>query len=127
MKNEAEVSLKRAAAEQRFLERLRQPPELRVRFESILVLAPATGGPLQTADQVEELLIEALRQLGNVMGPIGYECRAGRYSAARANTCATTFMSVNTWERPPRVAAPPSPINGDAPNSNDSKPVRWPK
>ena len=66
MKNEAEVSLKHDAAEQRFLERLRQHPELRARFESILELAHNTDGPLKTADQVEELLIEKLRQLGNV-------------------------------------------------------------
>jgi hypothetical protein len=65
MKNEAEVSLKRDAAEQRFLERLRQHPELLARFENILELAHPTDGPLKTADQVEELLIEKLRQLGN--------------------------------------------------------------
>jgi hypothetical protein len=65
MKNEAEVSLKCAAAEQRFVERLRQHPELLARFESILELAYGADGPLKTADQVEELLIEQLRQLGN--------------------------------------------------------------
>jgi hypothetical protein len=66
MKNETEVSWKCDAAEQRFLERLRQHPELVGRFESILELAHNTDGPLKTADQVEELLIEKLRQLGNV-------------------------------------------------------------
>jgi hypothetical protein len=66
MENDDEVSLKRDAAEQRFLERLRQHPELLVRFESILELAHNTDGPLKTADQVEELLIEKLRQLGKV-------------------------------------------------------------
>jgi hypothetical protein len=66
MKNEAEVSLKCNTDEQRFLERLRQHPELLARFESILELAHSTDGPLKTADQVEELLIEKLRQLGNV-------------------------------------------------------------
>ena len=66
MKNEAEVSLKHDAAEQRFLERLRQHPELRARFESILELAHNTDGPLKTADQVEELVIEEMRRLGNV-------------------------------------------------------------
>ena len=65
MKNEAEVSLQCGAAEQRFLERLRQHPELMARFESILELAHNTDGPVKTADQVEELLIEKLRQLGN--------------------------------------------------------------
>ena len=66
MKKEDEVSLKCDAAEQLFLERLRQHPELQSRFERILELAHNTDGPLQTADQVEELLIEELRQLGNV-------------------------------------------------------------
>jgi hypothetical protein len=66
MKNEDEVSLKCNTDEKRFLERLRQHPELLARFESILELAHSTDGPLKTADQVEELLIEKLRQLGNV-------------------------------------------------------------
>ena len=66
MKNENDTSPKCAAAEQRFLERLRQHPELRIQFESILELAHDPDGPLQTADQVEELLIERLRQLGHV-------------------------------------------------------------
>ena len=65
MKNEDEVSLKCDAAEKRFWERLRQHPELLARFESILELAHHDDGPLKTADQVEELLIEQLRQLGN--------------------------------------------------------------
>lgn len=66
MKNEDDVSLKCAMTEKRFVERLRQHPELLARFESILELAYSTDGPLKTADQVEELLIEKLRQLGNV-------------------------------------------------------------
>lgn len=65
MKKEDEVSLKCDAAEKRFLERLRQHPELLSRFESILELTHNADGPLKTADQVEELLIEKLRQLGN--------------------------------------------------------------
>jgi hypothetical protein len=66
MKKEDEVRMKCAADEQRFLERLRQHPELLSQFENILELAHNTDGPLKTADQVEELLIEKLRQLGNV-------------------------------------------------------------
>ena len=66
MKNKNDVSLKCAATEKRFLERLRQHPELLARFESILELAHNSDGPLKTADQVEELLIAELRQVGNV-------------------------------------------------------------
>jgi len=58
--------MKSTADEKRFLERLRHHPELRAQFESILELAHSTEGPLKTADQVEELLIEKLRRLGNV-------------------------------------------------------------
>ena len=52
------------APEKQFLEALRQFHELRTRFQSILDLTRNTDGPVQTADAVEEQLIEALRQLG---------------------------------------------------------------
>lgn len=52
-------------AEAQFMERLRQHPELRARFQSILELARAADGPVKSADEVEALLIEELRQLGN--------------------------------------------------------------
>ena len=52
--------------EQRFLEQLRERPELFKRMESILALAQETeDGPVRKADAVEEQLIEQLRQLGN--------------------------------------------------------------
>ena len=35
------------------------------RVQSILDLAYATNGPLRSADEVEELLIQELRQLGH--------------------------------------------------------------
>jgi hypothetical protein len=52
-------------AEAKFMERLRQHPELLARFQSILDLTGKAQGPLKTADEVEELLIQELRQLGN--------------------------------------------------------------
>jgi len=52
-------------AEARFMERLRQHPELLARFQSILDLTHNAQGPLKTADEVEELLIQELRQLGH--------------------------------------------------------------
>ena len=52
-------------AEAQFLERLRQHPELLARFQSILELTRNADGPLQTADAVEERLIQELRQLGH--------------------------------------------------------------
>ena len=48
-----------------FIEQLRRHPELAARFESILALASAQDGPIKTADQVEELLVEEVRALGN--------------------------------------------------------------
>ena len=47
------------------MERLRQHPELTARFESILELTCNAQGPVKTADQVEGLLIQELRQLGS--------------------------------------------------------------
>lgn len=50
-----------------FMEQLKERPELLGQFESILGIA--TGGdqdaPLRTADEVESLVIDATRKLGN--------------------------------------------------------------
>lgn len=51
--------------EKRLLEKLRERPELLDRFEAILALTEAEGGPLRTADEVEELLVEEVRRLGH--------------------------------------------------------------
>lgn len=52
--------------ETRLIEQLRMHPEMMVRVQSIMEIARNTDGPLKTADEVEELLIEEMRQLGNV-------------------------------------------------------------
>jgi hypothetical protein len=52
-------------AEARLLEQLRQHPEMMQRVQSILAIACNTTGPLKSADQVEELLVQEMRQLGN--------------------------------------------------------------
>jgi hypothetical protein len=54
-----------SATEKQFLEALRQQPELRARFQTILDLTRNADGPVQTAEAVEGQLIEALRQLGH--------------------------------------------------------------
>jgi hypothetical protein len=41
-------------------------PEMMVRVQSILEIARNTEGPLKTADEVEELVVEEMRRLGNV-------------------------------------------------------------
>jgi hypothetical protein len=50
--------------ETQLIQQLRQQPEMLARVQGILDLARAAGGPLKTADEVEALLIQALRQLG---------------------------------------------------------------
>ena len=47
------------------IERLRQHPELMERFQSILEISANAEGPVKSADEVEELLIEEMRRLGN--------------------------------------------------------------
>ena len=51
--------------ETRLIQQLRQHPEMLARLQSILELARADDGPLKTADEVEALLIQELRQLGS--------------------------------------------------------------
>lgn len=48
------------------MEQLREHPEMMVRVQSIMEIARNAEGPLKTADEVEELLIEEMRRLGNV-------------------------------------------------------------
>jgi hypothetical protein len=52
--------------ENRLIEQLRRHPEIRERVASILAIAGNEEGPLKTADEVEQLLMEEMRRLGNV-------------------------------------------------------------
>ena len=47
------------------IEQLRRKPHILERVQQILQMADASQGPLKTADQMEELLIEEMRRLGN--------------------------------------------------------------
>ena len=51
--------------ESRVLNHLRQHPEMMARIETILEVARSTEGPLKTADEVEELLVQEIRLLGH--------------------------------------------------------------
>lgn len=53
-------------SETRLIEQLREHPEMMVRVQSILEIVRNAEGPLKTADEVEELVIEEMRRLGNV-------------------------------------------------------------
>jgi hypothetical protein len=52
-------------AEINLIEQLRKHPQMMERVQGILAIANDTQGPVKTADQVEELLIEEMRKLGN--------------------------------------------------------------
>jgi hypothetical protein len=66
MKKKNIVVLGLTPEENRLIEQLRQHPEIRERVRSILEIAGNQEGPLKTADEVEELLVEEMRRLGNV-------------------------------------------------------------
>ena len=52
------------AQETQLIQQLRQQPEMLTRLQSILDLASTAEGPLKTADEIEALLIQKLRQPG---------------------------------------------------------------
>lgn len=56
---------KLSAQEELLIQRLREHPELMERFQSILEISSNTDGPIKSADEVEALLIEEMRRLGN--------------------------------------------------------------
>jgi len=51
--------------ERPLFQQLRQRPQMMERVQKILELADNADGPLKTADQIEELLIEEMRRLGS--------------------------------------------------------------
>ena len=51
--------------EARLIQQLRENPKMMERVQSILNLADNADGPLKTADQIEEALVEEMRRLGN--------------------------------------------------------------
>jgi hypothetical protein len=65
MKKEKPTVPRFTAEEIRLMERLRSRPEMMERVQRILEIACNEEGPLKTADEVEELLVEEMRRLGN--------------------------------------------------------------
>lgn len=49
----------------RLIERLRQQPKMMEGVQRILEIANSAEGALKTADEIEDLLIEEMRRLGN--------------------------------------------------------------
>jgi hypothetical protein len=56
---------KLSAQEQQLIERLREHPDLMERFQTILEISANGDGPVKSADEVEGLLIQEMRRLGN--------------------------------------------------------------
>ena len=65
MKKQAVGANEFSQSEVQLIEQLRQHPEMLARVQSILERTRNANGPLKTADEVEGLLIQELRQLGN--------------------------------------------------------------
>jgi uncharacterized protein with PhoU and TrkA domain len=65
MEEKKRASRELSEPEIHLIERLRQQPRMMERIQRILEIANSTEGPLKTADEIEELLIEEMRRLGN--------------------------------------------------------------
>jgi hypothetical protein len=53
-------------SEDQLIVQLRAHPEMMERLQSILEITSHAEGPLKTADEVEELLVQEMRRLGHV-------------------------------------------------------------
>jgi hypothetical protein len=65
MEEKRRVSRELSQEEVRLIERLRQQPRMMEGVQRILEIANSAEGALKTADEIEELLIEEMRRLGN--------------------------------------------------------------
>lgn len=64
MKDKKRAGKELTRQETDLIHQLREHPEIMERVQKILAIAEDTEGPLKTADQIEELLIEEMRRLG---------------------------------------------------------------
>ena len=65
MKNKKAEAQHLSPSELQLIEQLREHPEMMERVQSILAITRNAEGPLKTADEVEELLVQEMRHLGN--------------------------------------------------------------
>ena len=65
MKDKHPEQAKLTTEELQLIEQLRKRPELLERFRSILEISDGAEGPIKKADEMEALLIEEMRRLGN--------------------------------------------------------------
>ena len=64
MENKKPAKLSLSAQETQLIEQLRRQPEIMERVQNILRIAQAEGS-LKTADEIEDLLVQEIRRLGN--------------------------------------------------------------
>ena len=77
MKDKHPSPSKLTTEELQLIQRLREHPELRERFRSILEISTNAEGGLKRADEIEAMLIEEMRRLGKV-GLESWACGAER-------------------------------------------------
>lgn len=65
MEEKKSASRELSPEEIRLIERLRQQPKMMEGVQRILEIANSAEGALKTADEIEDLLIEEMRRLGN--------------------------------------------------------------
>ena len=65
MKSKSRTKTSLSQQESELIEGLRRHPQIMQRVRSILEIAQTSDGPLKTADEVEGLLVEEIRRLGN--------------------------------------------------------------
>lgn len=65
MKDKHPDQTKLTNQELQLIDQLRKRPELLERFRSILEISDSTEGAIKKADEIEALLIEEMRRLGN--------------------------------------------------------------
>ena len=65
MKDKHPKATRLSSEELQLIEQLREHPELMDRFKTILEITTRTAEPVKRADEVEGLLIEEMRRLGN--------------------------------------------------------------
>ena len=65
MEEKKRASRELSQEEIRLIERLRQQPKMMEGVQRILEIANSAEGALKTADEIEDLLIEEMRRLGN--------------------------------------------------------------
>jgi hypothetical protein len=66
MKHQHPHRTKLSTTEEQLIQQLREHPELLERFQHILEITAQADGPVKRADEIESLLIEEMRRLGNV-------------------------------------------------------------